>query len=228
MADACFLGQVYGNPTVPSTTGCFFSVHPVDASGTPTEGVGGSLSDEPGTVLVYVPGGRPPVAGDYLICHLVRQAYGSPPVNYWCSEPISNGGGIVVAGCACTSLPSTLTMTSSDHTGNNGMFQDSTLVYGPTPSAYAGLPMGAYSYLSPGSYTDQFSNNFRYYFYCQRSQFFLTRVYVTSIFGSPYEDSIRYTWTVGTSGNTCGTNSLSLTNGRVYAGGSAVNVTVTG
>ena len=138
----------------------------------------------------------------------------------------NGGGGTMIAGCNC-SIPSQLQMTSSNPSSNNHMFQDATLIYQQTPMEYCGLPMGTYSYLSTQSFTDQFNSTFRYYFYCQRQQFFLTRVYVNSIFGSPYEDTIRYTWTAGTTGNT--TSPFDLANGRIYAGGDTnCVVTITG
>ena len=208
-----FVGQVFAARAVPASTGCFYSVHPVTVLGAEGESNPGSLSaDATSSVLVYVMGGRPPVAGDYLICRFVG--------NRWVADPFAQvGGGIVIAGCACTAIPNVLHMSSSNPSSNNGIFQNCTLQYGATPSQYTGLPIGAQGYLSTGSFLDQFNNSFRYYFYCQRNQFFLTRVYVTSIFGSPYEDTVRYTWTTGTSGNTC--SPFSLTNGRIYAGGDA-------
>ena len=206
-----FVGQVFASRAVPATAGCFYSVHPVSILGTEGESNPGSLTvDANSSVLVYVMGGRPPVAGDALICRFIG--------NRWVADPlVQNGGGIVIAGCSCNSLPHLLHMSSSNPSSNNGMFQNCALQYGATPSQYAGLPIGAQSFLSTTSFTDQFNNSFRYYFYCQRNQFFLTRVYVNSIFGSPYEDTVRYTWTTGTSGNSC--SPFLLSNGRIYAGG---------
>ena len=207
-----FAAQVFAGRAVPATTGCFYSVHPVTVLGAEGESNPGSLAvDTTSSVLVYVMGGRPPLAGDNLICRFLG--------NRWVADPIvQNGGGIVIAGCACAEIPNLLHMTSSSPSSNNGMFQNCTLEYGATPSRYTGIPIGAQGYLSTGSFTDQFSDTFRYYFYCQRNQFFLTRVYVNSIFGSPFEDSVRYTWTLGY-GNTCAP--FLLSNGRIYAGGDA-------
>jgi hypothetical protein len=208
-----FVGQVFASRTVPATTGCFYSVHPVTVLGTEGESNPGSLTvDTTSTVLVYVMGGRPPVAGDTLVCRFLG--------NRWVADPLAqNGAGVVIAGCACTAIPNSLSMSSSDPSSNNGMFQNCTLQYGATPSQYAGLTIGAQSYLSTASFTDQFNNSFRYYFYCQGNQFFLTRVYVNSIFGSPFEDTVRYTWTTGSSGNSC--SPFLLCNGQIYAGGDA-------
>lgn len=221
------IGQVFAERSVPTNTGPFFAIHPVTFSGSPAEGAPLTLTpDTSVTLYVYVVGGRVPVAGDNLICHGLKSYRGGgypdlslKPQFIWIAEPlVQNGGGILIAGCACTSIPGTLTMTSSAPTSNNGIFQNATLVYQATPPAYTGIPIGSSGYLSTASYTDQFGDTFRYYFYCQRNQFFLTRVYEHSIFGSPYEDSVRYTWTLGY-GNTCAP--FWLSNGRVYAGGDA-------
>ena len=208
-----FVGSVFASQAVPTATGCYYSVHPVLVLGVEGETNPGSLTvDTSTTVLVYVAGGRPPVSGDSLICRFIGHR--------WVAERLLPGsGGVAVAGCFCTSIPATLRMSSSRPTSNGGMFQNCTLQYGATPASYNGLAIGAQSYLSTASFADQFGNKFQYYFYCQRNQFFLSRVYVNSVFGSPFQDSVRYLWTMTSAGNTC--SPFLLGNGQIYSGGDA-------
>ena len=219
MGPAAMIGQVFAVASVPTTTGCYFAVHPVAALGAEAEGGAPTLTaDASTTVFAYVGGGRVPVAGDNLICRFIG--------NRWVAERLlpGGGGGVAVPGCSCASLPATLTMHSSRPTSNGGMFQDGvSIVYGPTPSGYAGLGLGANSYLSTASFLDQYGDSFRYYFYCQANQFFLSRVYLHSTFnaGGNFEDGVRYTWTMTSYGNTCSAGSLTLGNGQIYSGGDA-------
>ena len=225
------LVQVFRQRSVPTTTGCFYAAHPVDLFGGVGEGVApGLAADTSVTMYVYVAGGRPPVAGDYLLAHeVIGIAPGQPGTDwartpYWAAErllPNSGGGGGAV-GCYCASIPPALTMSSSNHAANGGMFQDAALAYGPTPAGYNGLGLGASCYLSTASYLDQFHDSFRYYFYCQRNQFFLSRVYVNSVFGSPFADGVRYLWTMTSAGNSC--SPFLLSNGQIYSGGDASSV----
>ena len=89
------------------------------------------------------------------------------------------------------------------------------------------MQLGASSYLSTRTFTDNATNDqFWYYFTCYFNYYILTRVYVTSAYGSPYRDQIRYRWLVGLSGNTC--SPFLLSKGAVYAGGdSSCVVTLT-
>jgi hypothetical protein len=213
------VGRVYAHPTVPATTGVYFSVHPVAVAGAEAEGGPGVLTADAATsFLAYVPGGRVPVAGDDLVCRFIGHR--------WVADPI---GGAGITACTCTSLPASLTLTVAPHGSTVGdltyMFHSDSLVYQPWPTAYVGLPgyvAGGSAFLCQGTWTDQFSNQFRYYFYCTttggNTRFFLTRLYVNSIFGSPFEDTTRYTWTLGLLGCTCGPP-FRLPAGVMYAGG---------
>src|SRR4051794_33407826 len=102
------VGQVFASRAVPTTTGCFYSVYPVSVLGTEGESNPGSLTvDTNASVLVYVTGGRPPVAGDALICRFIGHR--------WVADPlVRSGSGIVIAGCACASIPNVLHMSSSN------------------------------------------------------------------------------------------------------------------
>jgi hypothetical protein len=241
-----FLAKVFARSAVPTTAGRFFATHPAAPSGVPAEGGAATIAFDAGTtVFVYVAGGRPPVAGDVLVCHEAppdRGPAGDAPASaHYFAEPLKTAGtGTGIAACDCPNVPAgaaatsgqltTLSMTSSNHTANSGMFQDDTFTYQVWPTGYAGVAgyaAGGWAFLSDGTHSDVFHNTFRYYLYCRANQIFLTRVYLTSIFGSPFEDTVRYTWTVGTYGNSC--DPFALTAGRIYAGGDASSVvTITG
>lgn len=123
--------------------------------------------------------------------------------------------------CGCD-VPQVLAMTNNNPGCNSGMFQPCTIRYGPTPAALSTLALGTSCFLSDESFIDVFGDRFRYYLNCtgttiSGSEYTLTRVYVTSIFGSPFRDSVRYTWPMSTAGNSC--SPFALINGILYAGG---------
>lgn len=128
----------------------------------------------------------------------------------------------LLLGCPCP-VPTTLYMTVTHPEVNFGMFQDCILQYGPVPAALAPLGLGANAMLSTAFFHDDFStDNFRYLFFCSSGFWCLTRVYETSIYGSPYLEATRYRWLSGLSGNTC--SPFLLTNGRIFSGGDASTV----
>lgn len=128
----------------------------------------------------------------------------------------TGGGGTgVLLGCICATPPATLTMTD---VGACGVFNDCTILYGPTPAGLTPLSLGTNSYLSTDEFADpQTGDMFRYYLSCFGSIIRLSRVFETSIYGSPFLDSVLYTWTIGISGNTC--SPFALTNGSIFFGG---------
>ena len=98
------------------------------------------------------------------------------------------------------------------------MFQDATIQWGPTPSGLLALGLGTNSYLSTATFPDYTSGDqFYYLLSCYSGSYVLTRVYITSIYGSPYRDMIRYLWPIGYLGNTC--SPFSLPQGQMYIGG---------
>ncbi len=208
-----FVGCVYAHPTVPTTMGNFVSVHPVFVSGTEGESSPGSLVvNSAVTVLVNVIGSQAPAAGDYLICRFVGHR--------WIAERMgSNQNTVSLYGCPCTEIPTTLHMSVNNPGLNYGIFQNTTLVYGPTPPEYLPLSIGDQSYLSPGSFTDQVTTDpFRYFFTCYSGNYVISRLYVHSVHGSPYRDIFYlYSWLIGLTGNTCSPFLLSF--GDNSAGG---------
>lgn len=136
-------------------------------------------------------------------------------------------GTVALPGCNCAATPVGLTMDSVVPTCDGGLFHDCTIQYGPTPSGYAALSLGSSSFLSVESFQDDFGDTFRYYFTCNTTNFTITRVYLTSFFGSPFKDIVRYTWTLGAVGNTC--VPFLLSNGFIYSGGDInCNVDISG
>jgi hypothetical protein len=155
------------------------------------------------------------------------------------SNSNNNGGTGNLPTCFCDPIPGTLTMTSFAPTCNYGMFQSCSIVYGPTPPGYADLDIGFNCYLSVESFPDVVAGGalFQYLLTCYYNQFSLSRVYLTTPWGSPYRDGLLYTWlvgsTVGIAPNYCTplatVSHLYLLDGTPYPGsGSTCRVTITG
>lgn len=126
----------------------------------------------------------------------------------------------MIPGCPCSSSPINLTLTSSKPSSNNGIFQNASIHYGPTPSSVLAVVFTSNSYLSTTLFFDTILASYFYYFLtCSINKYLLTRVYPSSPFGSPFRDSVRYSWTPGFPGNTC--SPFSMTNGQIFSGGDA-------
>jgi hypothetical protein len=132
------------------------------------------------------------------------------------------GDTATIPGCNCTGTPTTLYM--RPQTANPPSYQDATFVWGPTPSGYAALALGTNSYLSSASYTDSIGESFRYFLGCSGNVWTFRQVYLTSIFGSPHQGSVLFTWNTTTTGNTC--SPLLLRSGQISAGGPFTNIKV--
>jgi hypothetical protein len=212
---AAFVGRVVGSPTVPTSTGCYFSVNPVSVMGQEVEsGTGSLVLNSATTVLVYVCGKTPPIVGDDLICRFI----GSRWVAEKSSGRPTSGTPIKIAGCPCLTTPATVQMVSQNPSAQNGMFQSTPLVYGPTPPVFQNLQIPDSIHLSPGTFTDAITGDaFRYYFACEPGAYLLRRLFPTTTFVSPYQDDIRYRWSLASPGNSC--TPMMLLNGRVYDGG---------
>ena len=216
-----FLGRVV-TTDANIKVGRFCQVVPSVVLGLEQEGAGGVFADSAmvsgsGTssakVSVYMLGSFVPTTGDYLVCRFVDHR--------WVAETtgggnMHGGGGVLLPSCFCA-VPPVLQMTSADPACNYGMFQSCSIQYGPPPAAMAELGFQSNVFTSSESFYDRISqSSFFYYFSCQYNQFFLTRIYPTSPFGSPYRDGILYNWIVGGYGNTC--NPFQLLMGMAYPG----------
>jgi hypothetical protein len=103
-----FVGRVFGNPTVPTKTGTYVSVHPVDVGGAEIEASPGSLTvDATRSLLVYVIGSRPVIAGDDLVCRFEG--------NRWVAVSGTPSAGSIPCSGGLT-FPSILYLTSSKGT----------------------------------------------------------------------------------------------------------------
>ena len=129
---------------------------------------------------------------------------------------------ITIPGCPCT-LPPVLYMTVVHPEANVGIFQNATLAYTTLPAELAPLGIGTKSFISTTTFLDLITfDHFYYRFFCATGFFCLGRVYATSLYGSPFSDTIRYRWLAGQPGNTC--VPFLLTNGQIYRGGDATTV----
>lgn len=215
-----FVGRVV---TTSGAADKYIKVRPQLAMGTEAENAVPVFYDLGATdVPVLHIGPAAVAAGDRVIVRSVADR--------WVSRRRSGGGGSlrgVLLGCVCATPPKTLTMTVASCT--DGRFNPCTIEYGPTPSSLSALQLGANCYLSTTSFADpQTGDHFYYFLSCFASVVRLSRVFPTSIFGSPFLDSIIYYWSLGFPGNTC-TPTFALTNGTVFAGGDpACVVQITG
>ena len=210
------VGRVYANPTVPKATGAYFSVNPVSVAGTEVEAGSGILSvDGSLSFLVYVVGSNAPVAGEYLICRLVGSR--------WVAEHMGKSSNkIPVPGCPCL-IPPILNMSVTHPEANLGVFQNAVFTYSTLPPELAPLGLGVKAFISTSAFTDNITlDKFWYRFFCSSGFFCISRVYATSIYGSPFSDSIRYRWLAGQPGNTC--SPFLMTNGKIYPGGDPTTV----
>ena len=171
-------------------------------------GQGSSVS----SVLVYLLGSFVPATGDYLVCRFVNHR--------WVAESsagnATSGSDVTLPTCFCQ-VPASLQMISFAPDCNYKMFQSCSIQYGPPPPAMIAQNFTSNVFTSSAMFLDPISkSDFFYYFWCQYNQFFLTRIYPTSPFGSPYRDAILYSWVVGGYGNSC--QPFRLENGSPYLG----------
>jgi hypothetical protein len=211
-----FVGQVTTSTSL-IAVGDYFLAQPTFVMGPEVEGGVGSFTPIGSTnVPVYLVGSGTTATGEYLVCKFVD--------NRWVAERSNvgggTGGGIVgtIPFCFCSPIPGTLTMTSSDPGCNYQMFQSCTIQYGPTPTAFEPLNLGANTFLSTQGFPDPVAGGALFYYYltCQYNQFVLTRVYPVSPYGSPFRDGLLYSWLLGGYGNTC--DPFHLDNGSAFLG----------
>lgn len=166
-----------------------------------------------GTSSAYECNGSPGLAGKraYLL---------AGPSGNWSFQYVRKGGSgtdITLPGdCPCTTIPSVLSLDVSGC--SSGVFVSDTLSYQLTPSGLLPLNLGTHCFLSNSLHTDSDTGDlFRYYFSCQSNYFSLTRVYESSLYGSPYRDILLFNWSLPWFTNTC--TPFYLHAGVIYPGG---------
>lgn len=177
-----FVGKV---TTAAPAVGKFMKVTPQTLTGTESEGSTGSLAalDSSAVVVVLAIGPAAPVTGDFVVCRFVD--------NRWVAERGTTGGGggggtHTFSGCACTTVPDMLTLTSCLSPGAFGLWPSATLQFfsslsGPTSGGFT-VP----GYVSTASFTDTLLNlQFFWFLTCDFSGFVLSRYYPVGPGGSP-------------------------------------------
>lgn len=136
-------------------------------------------------------------------------------MSFWCC---CSTGGVNIPSCACQGTPTTIYQSMNVPDGFVRTIYPCTFQWGPTPAGLASLLLGSNCYLSTVQFADGFSGDlFWHLLTCQLGIYQLTRVYETSIYGSPFRDVIRYRWFISTPGNTC--VPFLMARGLIYAGG---------
>ena len=214
-----FVGRIFADAKQPIAPGYYYLVNPVAVLGAESEGGAPTLVvDATTTALVCVIGTKAPSSGDDLICRFVEnrwvaERYGvSPP-----PPPPPPPPPVTITGCTCTAIPATLQMSSSGPCVASD-FQACTLQWGPTPSEFSSLGLGANCFLSTLVFNDPIAGGtFRYNLSCDTVFFRLSRVYEATDFSPAFHDSTIYTWQIGAPGNSC--SPFLLSSGTIYPGG---------
>ena len=209
-----FVGKVVGSPASGTGVGRYVTVHPVSVLGAEVEGGTATLIEDSATsIVVYVLGTRAPASGDRLVCRFIE--------NRWVAQVGGKTGKVPrgqLLSCLCATPPLTLRMNVSREGCGDGLMHSCTIAYGPTPAALAALRLGSSCYLSTQTFADsQTGDQFYYYLGCYSSILRISRAFPTSIFGSPFLDSVVYYWSIGLPGNTC--SPFLLSNGQIFPGG---------
>lgn len=161
----------------------------------------GSLNNK----LVWLEPGYP---GEYVFQHLGSGSTGG-------------GGTGSFPGCICATVATPLTMTVTGDT--YGLFNDCTIAYGLTPTGLLPLGLGTSSWLSTDSFPDpQTGDEYRWYLSCFSTLYRISRVYESSIYGSPFLGPVFFHWMIGLPGNTC--SPFLLSSGEIFLGGVAETV----
>lgn len=207
-----FVGRVRStSPNI--NVGKFLLVRPEIVTGTESEGQAPTFTDAGSTDLpALLLGPGKPAPGDRLIVRSTDSRWVAKR-----RDSSGSGGTGTLLGCVCAHPPATLTMTVAGAC-TDGRFYNTTITYKPVPAGLGALQLGANAYLSDSSFPDPQTGDVFYYFLsCFANVVRISRVFETSIYGSPFLDSVIYFWTLGFPGNTC--SPFSLTNGTVFAGG---------
>jgi hypothetical protein len=222
-----FMGRV---TTTTPAVGKFMNVIPQAVLGTEVEGGSATITDLGSTPSpVYLVGPGVPATGDQVIARWSDWR--------WVARKRGTGGSgpptVTMSNCACPSVPGTLALSSTGPC--DGVFNACNLIYGPTPSSFSGLNLGANCFLSDQTFTDSLSGlQYRYNFSCDTIFFRLSRVYLATSSSGAFHDSSIYSWSIGQPGNTCAgtptpTSPFLLSGGYIYPGGNtSCIVTVSG
>jgi hypothetical protein len=217
-----FVGRVVADAKQPTAPGYYYLVNPVAVLGAESEGGSPTLvADATITALVCVIGTKAPPSGDDLICRFVEnrwvaERYGAS------SPPPPPPPPVTITGCTCTAIPTTLQMSSSGPCVASA-FQACTLQWGPIPSEFSSLGLGANCFLSTEVFDDPFTGGtFRYNLNCSSVFFRISRVYEPTDSSPAYHDSTIYTWQIGATGNSC--SPFLLASGTIYPGGNSLCV----
>jgi hypothetical protein len=120
-------------------------------------------------------------------------------------------------------IPLTINMKVVRPDANFGMFQDATIAYTTVPPELSTLSLGTKAYISTESFRDGITWDwFWYRLYVAGGYVCINRIYATSVYGSPFQDAIRYRWLPGQPGNTL--SPFVMLNGHIYSGGDPTSV----
>jgi hypothetical protein len=211
--------RIKQGPGYVATAGRFFLGRRAVITAASTEGATATVAEDAGGKDWIVRVLRQaPVAGQLLLARATDHR--------WHAELGSGSSGdddVSVLGCPCSPTPRRIRQISSHPLLNDRILQNATLVYGPTPPGLRSLGMSGNNYLSDTTFVDNSTGDlFRYYLFCYVNYYMLTRVYETSVYGSPFRDVVRYSWLATRPGNTCSPFAMNL--GAIFAGGDATCV----
>lgn len=207
-----FVGKVVRSPIVGTGIGRYLAVNPVTILGSEIEGESGTLIEDTNTtIIVFDIGATIPSPGDRLVCRFIDHR--------WITrlDGRSQPSTAQLLGCNCTSAPLTLQMVVSSPACANSLLQSCTFVFSATPVELSALHLGDFCYLSNSMYKDPDTGDFFYYYLgCFSTIFRVSRVFPTSVYGSPFLDSVIFFWSLGLPGNSC--DPFLLSNGQFFYG----------
>ena len=135
---------------------------------------------------------------------------------------------VSIPGCACTSSPPSIHLTRDRPDSLSNLILPCTLQWTDIPASLLPLGLPPKGYLSTQQLQDQLTGDMYWnYLYCVINNYTLTRLYETSVYGSPYRDVQRFRWPIGQGTNTC--QPFFMNQGFIYSGGDpACVVTIQG
>lgn len=195
-----FLGRVVSTGD-DITVGKFLQVEVLRVLGLESSGASGTLALTGALEWVYLVGPGEPETGDDLICRAGPDR--------WMADfagPDEDDGTYASGGCPCSRTPKVMVMTSSSEGCgfDYPWFYSATLRWQDTPPEWVAVGYGPKVVLSDETFEDSGGGEeFRYFFSCEPGAYTLRRIFPVSIFGSPYLDVVRYSWSFTHPENTC-------------------------